>query len=76
MFLYFSKKAGEGPILKKAELMKCVHAKFEVFLHFLKNILKEKVDQSKGSQLAQLIHDGGTLKYKKGVKMWQYICRP
>ena len=65
MLLSFSDKTGEGAILTKAELVKYVHAEFDVFLHFVRIILKEKVEQSKGNQFAQLIHDGGTLKSKK-----------
>ena len=52
-------------ILTKEKLVTFVRAEFNVFLLFLKMIMKKKYTISQGNAFAQAMHDGGTLASKR-----------
>ena len=71
-----SEKSGDVAILTQDHLLKkYVRAHFEVFKVFLKFIVAEKVTQAKGNLFAQLIHGGGTLKFKRSIKVFSLLIR-
>ena len=64
------KVSGTQNVMTRANLLKWVRAEYEVFLMYLRFILKKALEYSCGNPFAQFIHDGATLpnkdKYQTG----------
>ena len=62
--------SGTQNMMNRANLLKWVRAEYEIFLLYLRFLIKKALDFAYGNPFAQFIHDGGTLankdKYQTG----------